>query len=208
MHITECFHSIQGEGPFAMHPAIFIRTQGCCSPFCKYCDSKYSWTKGKEMSIEQILNSIKKYNCKLVVITGGEPFIQKDLNYLTKKLLEKRYNVQIETSGKVNFYHSNAVIVCSPKQYDGKFEFKISNQKNKINYYKFVVGNESQLNNVLNFIKQYRIKKNACFLMPLTTYNFKKDLSIKQFVWKQCVKHNMKYSPRLQVDVFGKKRKV
>ena len=48
----------------------------------------------------------------------------------------------------------------------------------------------------------------ATMLMPLTTYNRVKDRDIQKKVWQYCVKHNIKYSSRLHVDIWGMKRRV
>jgi len=53
------------------------------------------------MSIETILDSISQYDCPLVEITGGEPLLQKNLNPLISELIEKGYQVLIETNGSM-----------------------------------------------------------------------------------------------------------
>ena len=103
MKINEIFYSISGESIQAGRLAIFIRTFGCpCR--CSYCDSMYAveGTDYKEMSIEDILTEIKQYDCKYVVLTGGEPLIQSDSNELIRALVENSYHVEIETCGAVD----------------------------------------------------------------------------------------------------------
>ena len=73
--IIEIFSSIQGEGSHMGEPSTFIRTAGC-NLRCPGCDSKYSWNKGTEMTVDEILREVKKYPTKNIVITGGEPTIQ------------------------------------------------------------------------------------------------------------------------------------
>ena len=51
------------------------------------------------MPIDQILKKIEAYNCNLVEITGGEPLLQKDTPTLISMLLEKKYQVLLETNG-------------------------------------------------------------------------------------------------------------
>jgi 7-carboxy-7-deazaguanine synthase len=41
INVNEIFESVQGEGRFAGHPAIFIRLQGCNND-CPFCDTKYA----------------------------------------------------------------------------------------------------------------------------------------------------------------------
>src|SRR5215475_9672831 len=72
--IAEAFFSIQGEGPTAGLPAVFIRLQGC-SVGCIWCDTKYSWDPdgGRDVEIEALVSEAVAFPCRRVVITGGEP---------------------------------------------------------------------------------------------------------------------------------------
>lgn len=108
LKINEIFKSIQGESTHAGRQCIFIRLTGC-NLRCSYCDTKYSYNQGKNYSIVQLLEKIKKYNCKLVEITGGEPLIQKEVISLAKKLVKCGYEVLIETNG------SQDISVLDPK---------------------------------------------------------------------------------------------
>jgi 7-carboxy-7-deazaguanine synthase len=101
MKINEIFYSIQGESTFAGLPCIFIRTT-FCNLRCTYCDTKYSYYEGKETSINEIINIISTYPCKLVELTGGEPLLQADINVLAVKLLDLGYTVLCETSGSLD----------------------------------------------------------------------------------------------------------
>ena len=103
MQINEIFRSISGESIQAGRPAIFIRTFGCpCR--CAYCDSLYSveGTDFKTMTVNEVLAECKKYSTKYVVLTGGEPLIQKDALTLIGRLVSEGYQVEIETSGAVS----------------------------------------------------------------------------------------------------------
>lgn len=73
MKVNEIFYSIQGEGFRAGHPSIFIRLTGC-DMTCGFCDTEFE--SGKEMSNEEILEYIKRWPCKWIVWTGGEPMLQ------------------------------------------------------------------------------------------------------------------------------------
>ena len=90
MKINEIFYSLQGEGKWTGLPNVFIRTSGC-NLRCSFCDTKYAYYDGKEMSIKEILNQIVKYNCQYICLTGGEPLLQKDILNLIGALLKKKY---------------------------------------------------------------------------------------------------------------------
>ena len=59
-------------------PSIFLRLVGC-NLRCSFCDTKYAYEQGTEMSIQEILDEIKKFTCNYVCLTGGEPLLQKDI---------------------------------------------------------------------------------------------------------------------------------
>ena len=101
MKINEIFFSIEGEGKNAGLPTIFIRTTGC-NLRCSYCDTKYAYFEGKEMELAQILKKVKKWKCKRVCITGGEPLLQNDLLSLIDILLSEKYEIKIETNGSID----------------------------------------------------------------------------------------------------------
>ena len=87
MLISEIFHSPQGEGKWIGVPSIFIRTSGC-NLRCWFCDTPYtSWNpEGEKMSVDQILEHIKQYDCEHVVVTGGEPMLSHEIESLTQRL--------------------------------------------------------------------------------------------------------------------------
>lgn len=98
LDICEIYYSLQGESTFTGLPCIFIRLSGC-NLNCSWCDSRFAEEDTHVMSIDQILKKIEAYNCNLVEITGGEPLLQKDTPTLISVLLEKKYQVLLETNG-------------------------------------------------------------------------------------------------------------
>ena len=100
MKITEIFYSLQGEGFFAGQPSVFVRIAGC--PLrCRWCDTTYAWSDkdASDLTIDQIAEAVKKYNCPSVVVTGGEPMINPQLSELLNKLKETSIHITIETAG-------------------------------------------------------------------------------------------------------------
>ncbi|MDR3606841.1 MAG: radical SAM protein [Oligoflexia bacterium] len=114
--ITEIFHSLQGETSLSGVRFAFIRLTGC-NLRCSYCDSTYAFKGGKKMSIEQILEQISGYNVKHVLLTGGEPLLQRQTPALVTALRDKSYAVSIETHGEVSIAQvaKNARIVMDIK---------------------------------------------------------------------------------------------
>ncbi|MGV7221026.1 MAG: radical SAM protein [Nitrospinales bacterium] len=101
LKINEIFKSIQGESSFSGLPCIFIRLTGC-NLRCGYCDTEYAFYDGKNISIDEVLNTIAPYKIKLVEITGGEPLLQEEVYPLMDRLLEKGYQVLVETGGSLS----------------------------------------------------------------------------------------------------------
>jgi 7-carboxy-7-deazaguanine synthase len=97
--ITEIFHSLQGETSLTGVPFVFIRLTGC-NLRCSYCDSAYSFKGGKRMSVEAVLDAISPYQTRHVLVTGGEPLIQRNTPALIRALQEKGYDVSVETHGE------------------------------------------------------------------------------------------------------------
>jgi len=101
LRVTEIFHSIQGESTHAGRPCAFVRLTGCPMR-CVWCDSEYTFTGGERMSVEDVLERVRAYGCRLVEVTGGEPLAQAGAFDLIARLCEEGYEVLIETGGYVS----------------------------------------------------------------------------------------------------------
>lgn len=101
LRITEIFHSIQGESSHAGRPCTFVRLSRC-NLRCTWCDTTYSFTGGKRMSLDQIMAQVDEYGCKVVELTGGEPLLQPLALPLMERLCDAGYEVLIETSGSLD----------------------------------------------------------------------------------------------------------
>lgn len=210
MQVNEIFYSIQGEGINIGQPSVFLRLSGCHLR-CVWCDTKYTWDlkSGRQMSVEKVAEKIKEFPTKNLVITGGEPLIQQSE---IRKLLEllPGYYVEIETSGSIlstiddiiNHYN------CSPK---------LSNSENKVfklfkfpaekTYYKFVVSDTKNLEEIKQVIKDHNIDKSKVLLMP---EGIKKREIQEKSLWlaEICKKENLRFTPRLHIYLWGNKRKT
>ncbi len=100
MRVTEIFFSVQGESSHVGKPCIFVRLTGC-SLRCVWCDTKYSYSGGREMPMDEVLRTVEGYPAKLVEITGGEPLEQEAVYPLMDALLKRDYTVMLETGGHV-----------------------------------------------------------------------------------------------------------
>ncbi len=98
--VNEIYYSIQGESSLTGLPCVFVRLT-YCNLRCSYCDTEYAFYEGEEKSIEEIINEVKKYDCNLVEITGGEPLVQKESLDLMKRLCNEGFDVMLETGGSL-----------------------------------------------------------------------------------------------------------
>lgn len=109
--VNDIFYSLQGEGRNTGRAAIFIRFAGC-NLKCPFCDTDFS--QYEEMSDEDILNRIKSYPSRFVVLTGGEPSLQVD-RLLVDLLHSHGYELAMETNGTHQIVDGIDWITCSPK---------------------------------------------------------------------------------------------
>ena len=98
MRITEIYASIQGETQYAGLPCTLVRTTGC-DLRCTYCDSAFAFHGGNEMTLPEIVAAVRALGAPLVLLTGGEPMLQREIGGLADLLLQAGYRVMIETSG-------------------------------------------------------------------------------------------------------------
>jgi 7-carboxy-7-deazaguanine synthase len=219
--VNEIFYSIQGEGPDAGKPAVFLRLFGC-NLCCMWCDTKQawndqipishsalsSWPRGKfqiksnfQIPISKILQQIKSYPSKHLVITGGEPLLQQNgLIPLVKAL--KSWHIEVETNGSIPIKIGRYVeqINCSPKLKNSKnapYPLKIRPKNRKV-IYKFVVRNKSDLNEIRQFILDNEIPRHKVYLMP-EGVNKKIVQERSKWIIEECKKEGYNFSPRLQI---------
>lgn len=116
LKVCEIYYSIQGEAIYTGMPFVFVRLTGC-NLRCSYCDTTYAYDEGSQRTIASIIAEVKGYPCKLVLITGGEPLMQKNTPTLISTLLDSGYFVSIETNGSLDISHidKRAVIIMDIK---------------------------------------------------------------------------------------------
>jgi organic radical activating enzyme len=207
--ISEIFESIQGEGRYAGYPMLFIRVSDCTRK-CLFCDSKYH-IKGKEYSVEEIVKIIKKSKQQIVCFTGGEPLLYREqiLEIIESFYKNKSSNIQfhLETNGDLANGKEAAVFrYCSYSPKEIKVARRIYNTLARLKWLKQGVAD-------IKIVTDFRkigtdMLQYATIVMPLTTYNIKKDKEIMKDGWEYCVKNNEVLSLRWQYLVFGNKKGI
>jgi len=98
--VTEIFHSLQGETTLSGVRFAFVRLTGC-NLRCTYCDSTYAFKGGRVMTIEEVVETVKPFGVEHVLLTGGEPLLQRQTPALVDALIGAGFRVSIETHGEV-----------------------------------------------------------------------------------------------------------
>ena len=111
--VNEIFYSLQGEGFWTGAPMVFVRMSGC-NLQCSFCDTDHR--PYTEMSAQEILQEVQQYRCPRICLTGGEPMLQLDDEFLDTF---STFIVHMETNGTVNKPAVNRVqwVTLSPKNH-------------------------------------------------------------------------------------------
>ena len=95
--INEIFYSLQGEGYHSGTPAVFVRFSGC-NLHCSFCDTQHQ--NGTMMSLQEIVDEVNKYPvAPLLVLTGGEPSLFIDEDFVAELKQKTGKKIAIETNG-------------------------------------------------------------------------------------------------------------
>lgn len=243
LNISELFYSIQGEGKKAGTPSFFVRTN-YCNLRCQFaggnlCDTPYtSWYPGDsknlgKVTIEYILSQYRNFYPSDVIITGGEPTLQKagliELCSALKKL-DRKIFITLETNGTrygeyVKFID---LVSISPKlatSVPTNKKFMKSHLKSRLNFnvlnqyqlgshqkiydiqWKFVITSEKDIEEILLIQNRVNFPNNTVYLMPEGIT--RRDLSMRRkVVANLCKQYNFNYCERLQILIWGNKRGV
>lgn len=208
--INEVFQSLQGEGFFTGHPAIFVRLQGC--PIgCPWCDTQHTWTvkKADVISVEQLQDKTSDaptytlmdshelmqlfiklgFQAKHIVITGGEPCLY-DLLNLCQDLHAVGYQTQIETSGCMPICCPEQTwVTVSPKiNMPGGYQVKPESLL-RADEIKFPIARERDLQQFDELLRSVDIGTKPIYLQPISQGQRATDLAIKT-----CIERNWRLS--------------
>ena len=222
MRVSSIYPMIQGEGKNVGVPMWMIRLQGCPLK-CKLCDSKYTWDPngGTEMSINEIIEEVKKCNLDWVDISGGEPLYQEtELYCLILRLMNTtKMKIEIETSG---FYPPPKWWGVECWSVDWKMRSSGGESKalnkwlsvlSEFDSIKCVVSDADELNLIL---KNKPITKASLIISPViwdikeTSGEIivgKEQLKWIRTVYQFCQDNNLRFSMQNHKLVFGQERR-
>jgi 7-carboxy-7-deazaguanine synthase (Cx14CxxC type) len=129
--LKEIYYTLQGEGTYTGHAAVFARFTGCNlwsgreadrhKAICQFCDTDFVGTDGElggKYSAKELVETIRSLwpsdeQC-FVVFTGGEPGLQLDAA-LVEELHAQNCYIAIETNGTVELPEGIDWVCVSPK---------------------------------------------------------------------------------------------
>ena len=116
MRICEIYKSLQGEGSLTGTESVFLRTTGC-NLRCGFCDTPYtSWEpEGQAIAIDELVAECLEFDCRHLVLTGGEPMLPADSVTLTDRLSAAGLHITIETAGTIDRPVACDLMSISPK---------------------------------------------------------------------------------------------
>lgn len=225
VYIAETFVSLQGEGILAGTPSFFIRTSGC-NLRCRWCDTPYtSWLpEGERREVEDLVAEAAGSGVGHVVVTGGEPLLQRSITALTEGLTQQGLHVTIETAGTLSPKFACDLLSVSPKTSNsdppGRWKERHVRLRQDVEplrrllghhpdyQLKFVIQDGDDLPEVLELLASVGdVDRRRVLLMP-------EGRSVSEVadraaeVAALCIQHGFRYTPRLQLDLFGGGRGV
>lgn len=198
--VSEVFGpTIQGEGPSLGRRCTFLRL-GLCNLNCGAgagatweCDTPYTWdwrgelghaydkeTELTQRHVSDIAEDIDTRDASLLVISGGEPLIQQARLVDLLELLDRRYEVEMETNGTIaprpELVATGIRFNVSPKlagsgvdrarawHYGAASALRDAGAR-----FKFVVAEPSDINEVASYAKMAELPPAAVWIMPAGT---------------------------------------
>jgi organic radical activating enzyme len=216
LRVSEVFTSVQGEGPSVGTPSVFVRLQGC-SVGCAWCDTRYSWEagRGEELTLDSLLRQVAAAGPQNVVVTGGEPLEHPALVPLVQRLRALPRRVEVETAGitvppdlPVDQWNVSLKLAHSGVPAARRLNAPAVDRFRELGaWFKFVVGDEGDLEEVLAIQSRHALPSDRILLMPLGMRREEQHALMPNVIgW--CTRHGFRFSPRLHILVWGPRRGV
>jgi 7-carboxy-7-deazaguanine synthase len=225
MYISETFTSLQGEGILAGLPSFFIRTSGC-NLRCRWCDTPYtSWLpEGERRSVESLIDEAAEAGVGHVVVTGGEPLLQREIGTLTRGLAAVGLHITIETAGTVDPEFHCDLLSLSPKTANSdppgghrerhrRLRRDLEPLRRLLRRFpehqlKFVIEGADDLPDVISLLGKAGVVDTSRVQLMAQGRSAQEAAERASEVAALCLDHGFRYTPRLQLDLFGGGRGV
>lgn len=223
MRIAEIYRSIQGEGLLTGVPSVFVRASGC-NLRCWFCDTPYaSWRpEGRDMSTDEIVAQVEEWDCRHVVVTGGEPMLFAELIPLCERLRAAGRHITIETAGTLYLPVICDLMSVSPKlassappaNTEPRWHRRHERERHRPEVirsllaeydcqWKFVIDTPADLSAVMSYLRTFpEIPRERVLLMP---QGADAEQLAARSVWLRpfCETEQLIFCPRKQIEWFG-----
>lgn len=223
MKIAEIYKSVQGEGLLTGTPSVFVRASGC-NLRCWFCDTPYaSWNpEGNDYAVDEIVAEVEEWDCRHVVLTGGEPMLFAELIPLCEKLRQQGRHITIETAGTLFLPVECDLMSISPKfsssrpdaekhpHWSRRHErerFRPDVMRQLLSGFeyqlKFVVDMAADIPELEAFLTEFpKIDSQRVLLMPQGTTQ---EALTEHADWLEplCIERGWTFCPRRQIEWFG-----
>lgn len=228
------FYTVQGEGPLAGVPSVFIRLD-TCNLHCKWgdvlCDAHYtSWNpSGSVQTMQDVIALVqaqfRERACRHLVITGGEPALQPNAVMVLAEYMRRwRGHTTLETNGTRYIPDHALDLICLSPKLRGSTPtgtpFEQAHERQRINndvldkwmtdgtpyYFKFVINDESDIEEAREVLRgvHQRLTPEHVLFMPQGIDAA--DLWQRgRWLAERCKDLYVRFAPRLQIDLYGNK---
>ena len=222
----EIFASLQGEGPSAGRPSVFVRLSNC-NLACTWCDTAYTWRfsgpgaferKANQVTLSEVETAarILALNGDRLVVTGGEPLLQSPALARLLALLPAMH-VEIETNGTVAPPPAFDALIhqynVSPKLAHSGNPANLALIPERLNafaadpraFFKFVIATPGDIAEVLALAATYAIPRERLFVMPEGTASATLQTRTR-WLADICVREGLRLTDRLHIHLYGDTR--
>ena len=204
LKVNEIYYSVQGESTSVGLPCVFVRLT-YCNLRCTYCDTEYAFYEGKEKTVEEIIGEVKKFGCKLIEVTGGEPLFQEESFPLMKRLCDEGFDAMLETGGSLSIENVDERVKiimdlkCPSSGMLKKNIYENVNYLKSSDELKFVIGNREDYDWAKGIIVKYDLMGKCSILFsvvfgelePITLVNWiledkldvRFQLQMHKYIW-------------------------
>jgi 7-carboxy-7-deazaguanine synthase len=206
-------------------PSFFIRSSGC-NLRCQWCDTPYtSWLpEGERRPVDRLVDEAVASGVGRVVVTGGEPLLQREIGDLTRALRAADLHLTVETAGTVAPDFECDLLSVSPKTSNSdpqgprrerhqRLRHDVSVLKQLLSRFpeyqiKFVIQDGDDMPEVLELLEEIGpVVAERVLLMP-EGRSVEETSARAAGVAALCAQHGFRYTPRLHLDLFGGGRGV
>jgi len=141
------------------------------------------------MAIDAIVEQVKKYNCKLVEITGGEPLFQDECIELMKRLCDDGFEVMLETGGSLPVQNVDKRVMiildlkCPSSNMMKKNLYENLDYVKPTDEIKFVIGTLEDYEWAKEIIRKYNLIK-KCSILFSVVFSILEPVKLVEWILK------------------------